>query len=115
MTSEMAATLNDAADSPKDGQCFGCENCLKYFSESDRAKRCFYRHIAKPFKCDLCVATFINKKHLKDHMRTHTGEQFLCDWCGSTFGRKSNLRCHKCTHTGEQPSAMTMFKVSALQ
>ena len=107
----MADSLNDAADFPTGGQRFGCGNCLKYFSDSDGAKRCFYRHIAKPFKYDMYGATFISIKHLKDH----TGEQFMCEWCGSTFSRKSRLRCHQRTHTGDQPSAITTCKVSALK
>ena len=115
-TSEIIDSFNDANDSQKDEQRFGCGKCLKYFRESDRAKMCFYRHTAKHFKCDLCTVTFSNKEYLKDHMRSHTGEEFcICEWCGSTFGRKTHLERHLRIHTGEEPSIVTTCKVSALK
>lgn len=88
----------------KDEQLFGCGKCLKYFSNSDNAKKCFYGHQKKHFVCKLCDASFPWNTSLICHMRTHSGERrYKCELCCATFPWQSSLIHHLRIHTGERP------------
>ena len=84
----------------KDEQLFGCGKCLKYFIESDDAKKCFYNHVAKPFACSFCDASFYLNYVLQCHLRTHTGERpFKCKVCHAAFAQNGHLTMHMRIHT----------------